>query len=796
MLAIYIKLTFRNLIRSKVFSAINIVGLAVGLASSFIILLFAAHEFSYDRYNKKLDNIYIITTDVKGFHLNEPVTPYNLAYKLKEKFPEINKSARCARRFSIIKYKDKIISKSFCDYVDPDIFNILTLPVIKGSVKEFYENKNSVILSEEAAKKNFGSENPVGKILTIRNRGGSYEVKVAGIMKNIPNTSTFRGNIILPLSLDENAISNQWQNLYKSPLKSRDLCLVNTYLLLSHNVNVNSLRRKLIRFSTNYSEKEWKKLQFNLLPVKDIYFTTAGMNMNWFPTGNISNIYIYSAVGFLILLIACINIIILNAGRASTRSKEIGVRKVIGASRSCLIKQILTESVLVSLMSLPLAVLLVEIFFPSLSFILGKHISANYFHSSLFILMFTGVTILVGILSGGYIALYLSKLRPIDIMRNKITAGSGRTSFRKVMIATQMIIFIGLIIALFTINKQIDYFHDKNLGFNKKNLIVFEGDSDNKKLTNNFEVFKNELKANHNIIAVSGGLNVPGTEGRGLFLMPIKSNPTKKIRVEGLSVDKDFFETMRMKIIRGKSFADLTPEELKSACIINQAAVKQLDLKKPFNELIGSRRVIGIVKNFNMHSLREPIAPMRIEASTKYLDKVIVRVNPLNISQTIKYIQNISKKFNNGKQMDYQFFDARIDDLYGHEYMFEKMMSYFTGLAVFLACLGLFGISLLAGQQRVKEIGIRKVMGASTWNVFYLFTKEFMALTIFSAVIAVPVSKYFINMWLRNFAYKINLNISIFILSALTALVIAVLTVGFQAVKSALSNPVDSLRNE
>lgn len=797
MLTNYVKIAFRSLIRSKVFSAINIIGLAVGLASSFIILLYVVHELSYDRYNKKLDNIYIITTNVKDFHFNETMTPYKLATMLKEQFPEINKFARYVRRFTTIKYKNKIISKSVCAYVDPYIFDILTLPIIKGSVKEFYENKNSVILSEEEAKKDFGSKNPVGKILTVKNRGGSYEVKVAGVMKNIPKTSTFKGNIILPLSLVEKDLYNYWHSIYhKSPLESRNLCLVNTYLLLNPNVKVNNLKQKLIKFSDKYSEKEWKKLQFNLLPVKDIYFHTAGMNMNLFPTGNISNVYIYSTVGFLILLIACINIIILNTGRASTRAKEIGVRKVIGAGRASLVKQILTESVLVTLISLPIAVVLVELFLPTLSLLLGKKLPVNYFQNLHFIFMFICVTILVGIFSGSYISLYLSKLRPVDIMKNKVMVGSGKTLFRKVMVAVQMIIFIGLIISFITINKQMSYFHNKDLGFNKKNLIVLEGDSDNKELTNNFNVFKNELKTNHNIVAVSGGLDVPGTEGRAIFLMPSKSNHSKEIPVEGLSVDKDFIKTMGMKIIKGKSFAGLTPGELKSVCIINQAAVKQLGLKKPFNELIGKRRVIGIVKDFNMHSLREPIAPMSIDVSTKYLNEVVVRVNPANISQTIKYIQNISKKFNNGKPMDYQFFNDRIDELYGHEYKFDKMMGYFTGLAIFIACLGLFGMSLFAGQQRVKEIGIRKVMGASTGNVFYLLTKEFIVLTILSTVIAVPISVYFINKWLQNFAYHINISWWIYALSLGIALLIILTTVIFQVIKAATANPVKSLRYE
>ncbi len=796
MLKNYLKIAIRNLFHSKIFSIINITGLAVGLASSFIILLYVVHELSYDRYNKKLDDIYLVTTDIKEFNWKESSTPYLLGPLLKEQYPEVKKFARRVLFRTVIKYNNNILNKGFCTYADPDIFNILTLPIVKGNIKEFFENKNSIILSRETARKFFGNSNPIGKILTIQNQGGSYEVKVACIMEDIPQTSTFQSGIVLPVSLVEKGLNKFWSIIEKNPIESHSLLLVNTYLLLNSGNEANKLEYKLAQFTNNYSNKD-RMLQFHLLPVRDIYFRTAGMANNRFPTGNISDVYIYSIIGLLILLIACINIIIINTGRAGTRAKEIGVRKVIGAGRSHLIKQILTESILVTLLSLPIAVVLVELFLPSLSILLGKELPVDYFHNLQFIFMFAGVTILVGILSGGYISLFISKLRPIDILRNKITVGSGKTIFREVMIAIQMIIFIGLIIAFVTINKQINYFHNKDMGFNKNNLIAFYSSGmNNDELENNFEAMKNELKTDPDIIAVSGGFEIPPTDGRGIFLMPNKLDPSKKITVEGLSVDKDFIEVMGMKIIQGKSFADLSPGELKNSCIINEEALKQLSIRNPFEETFEKRRVIGVVKDFNMHSLRESVGPMVIEASTKYLNDVVVRAHQSNLAQTIKFVQNVSKKFNKGKPMDYEFFDDRIDELYSNEYKFDKMIGYFTSLAVFIACLGLFGMSLFAGQQRIKEIGIRKVMGASTGDIFYILTKEFIWLTLISTVIAVPISVYFINKWLQNYAYRTSLDISIFVLSGLAALLIAVITVGFQAIKSAVSNPVDSLRNE
>ena len=791
----YLKIALRSIIKNKIFSFINIIGLAVGLASSFIILLYAVHELSYDRYNRKINDIYVVKTNIKEFNSMAVNTPHKLGQILKDKFPEINKYARRIKFMTVVKSNHKILAREYCSYVDPNIFNILTLPVKQGSIQEFFNNKNSVILSEDEVEKDFGNTNPIDQVLTIINEGGTFEVKVVGVMKNIPETSTFQANIILPISLVEKGVTKYWSS-YKDPLKSRNLLLGNTYLLLNSGTNVNKLDQKLRQFSREYSKNEWKKLQFSLLPVKDIYFHTAGMTNNRYPTGNISNVYIYSVVGFLILLIACINIVILNTGRASTRSKEIGVRKVIGAGRANLIIQILIETILLALLSLPLAVGLVEIFLSSISLLLGKELPLNYINNFQFLFLFAGITILVGILSGSYISAYLSKLRPIDVMRNKVITGTGKVAFRKVMVAIQMVIFIGLIIASVIINKQINYFHNKDFGFNKNNLIVFEGNNDNQELTNNFNVLKNELKTNPDIIGVSGGFGTPGTEGRMISLISNKDDPSKKIPVEGLLVDKDYVEAMGMKIIRGKSFADLSPGELKNACIINQAAIKQLSIKNPFQEMFGNYRVIGVVNDFNMHSLREPVPPMLITVSTEYLDEVVVRVRHANIPNTIKFIQIVSKKFNEGKPMNYQFFDDRLDRLYKNEHKFDKMISYFTGLAMFIACLGLFGISLFAAQQRVKEIGIRKTMGASTRNIFYLLTKEFILITVISIIIAVPFSFYFINMWLQNFVYKINIGIEIYLISSLLALLIAVLTTSFQAIKAATADPVKSLKYE
>jgi putative ABC transport system permease protein len=789
----YIKIAVRNLFKNKAFSFINIIGLAIGLASSFIILLYVVNELSYDKYNKKLDDMYIVTTDYKDFNNTTQWTPYILGPSLKSQYPQVSEFARWASFGTIVKYKDKSFVKTRCEYADPAIFNILTLPVEEGSLGELLDNENTAIISRETADKYFGNTDPIGKILTVHNLGGTYDVKIAGIMKNIPRTSTFRADIIMPLSLLKDALNKNWGKVEKNPLEERNLCIVNLYLLLNKNSKASEFDQQLKKVSENYSDQDWK-LRFHLFPVKNIYFHSVDKFDSLFPTGDISNVYIYSVIGFLILLVACINVIILNTGRASTRAKEIGIRKVAGAGRFNLIRQLLVESSMYAFLSLPLALISVEIFLPALSRLLGKELPANYFHNWQFILIFVCVTFLVGMISGTYISVYLSKLSPVDIIKNNISIGSRKAVFRKIMITFQMVIFIGLIIVFVTINMQMRYFYNKDLGFDKNNLVVFYGNKGH--FIKNYEAFKDELKTNPDILGVTGGLEVPGTESTTTILEQNKIDPSREVQIESYDVDKDFFEVMKMKILQGKSFASLTSGEFKNTCIINESAMNKLSIKNTVGQTIDNRTIIGVVKNFNMHSLHSSIGPIVFNVDTRFIDEVVVRVRPDNISKTIKFVQQKSKAFNNGKAMEYDFFDQRIASLYGDEQKFDEMMGYFTGLAIFIACLGLFGMSLFAGQQRVKEIGIRKVMGASTGNIFYTLTKEFFVLTVISTIIASPIAVYFINKWLQNFAYRIHITFIVFIIAVVSTILIILLAVGIQAVKAARANPVNALKYE
>lgn len=790
----YLKAAFRNLWKHKGYSFINVAGLSIGLASSFIIMLYSLNELGYDRYNTNLDRIFLVTTENPNLKWTEPSTPFVLGPALKDQYPEIEQFARWMRSISPIRYKDKSFESVSCVSAEPSIFNILTLPLKWGSLKEVSSERNFAVISSEMAQKVFGDRNPIGEVITVNWRGEPYDLKVSAVMKDIPRNSTFRADVIVPLFIGEKWMSTIWSNLDKKPLESWKWQISPTYVLLTASSVASDLEKQLALFSNSHTDPNVRS-RFHLLPLKDIYFCSSSFANNRFPSGDITNVYVYSTIALLILLVACINFVILSTGRASVRTKEIAVRKVIGATRLDLIKQIMIESVTVSLLSLPAALLLVELFLPSLSRLLGKALPVSSFHNLDSLFLFAGVTLIAGILAGSYVSFYLSGFRPMDILRSGLSTGGSKATLRKIMIAIQMVIFVGLITASITIYQQVRYFHSRDMGFDKEDLLVVS--TDNRNLGQSLETFKTELKSDPSITDVSGTYLLPGSGGGAFSMVPDKSDPLKMITYQAVSVDRDFVETMKMKMAYGKSFAESTPEESKSAVILNETAAKAFGVVDPLQEMIHGSRILGVVKDFNMHSLHEMISPIVISCDTKYVMEIAVRVrHSSDFSKTVSFIESKSRTFNNGKPMECQFFDDRLDDLYGNDYRFAEMIGCFTALAILIACLGLFGVSLFVIQTRVKEIGIRKVMGASVGTIFYLVSKEFIALILISTIISTPITIYWMDGWLQHYAYKVSVDAFVVLFALLTAVCIVLVTIGYQAVKAATANPVEALRYE
>lgn len=793
MLKHYLKIALRMLSKQKIFSTINVLGLSIGLAASFIIILYTIHEISFDKNNKNLENIYLVKQTIKVFNWTSLETPRPLSPAIKAELPEIKVAARTTNIRGTIKIKDKTFANCLSKSADSEIFDILSLTLKYGRKETIFKERNSTVISEALAQKCFGNSNPLGQIITFNTKAGSYDLVVTGIMENIPNTSTFQADLIVPLFISEEQIINIWGKRYNNPLDSWEITYYNTYILLQPQTDTPAFTNKLSSVITKNINPGAHE-EYSIFPLKDVYFHSSEMINNRFPQGNLTNVYIYSAAAFLLLLIACINFVVLSTGTANLRIKEIGVRKVIGAERQNIIKQIILESLAISFLAIPAAVLLIELFLPKVSNLLGTELSRDYFHNWVFTILFLLVTIIVGITSGSYIAFYLSKFNPIDILRNKFNMGKNRALFRQTLIGIQMVIFIGLIFVSITIYQQLRFLYNKDFGFNKDGLLVFYGRDIS--LRNNFEAFKNELKNNPNIINVSGASMIPGTGSRGVSPIPRKDDPSIIIKVEATSVDADFIKTMQMKIVSGRDFLKSLQDDSKRGLILNETAIKELGIKNPIGEKLFNEEIIGVVKDFNFHSLHEPIQPMYLSQGTKYLSEVIVKINKTDIPGTIQYIKEKSRLFNNGTPMEFEFFDERLAGLYVAEEKFGEVISYFTILSIFVACLGLFGMSLFVVQQRIKEIGIRKVLGASYLDIVIIISKEFILLVGIASIVAIPPAIYLISNWLQNFAYRISIDVWLVISTVLVALIITFVTVGFKALRTAAANPVESLRYE
>ena len=789
MLTQFLKLTIRHQRAQKAYSIINVLGLSPGLAACFIILVYVLFQTSFDKYNQELNNIYLISSERPSFGMTEPWTPQALATSIKAELPEAREIARWHRLGSTIRYKDKVLAECACAYSDPDVFRILTLPIVNGNVNA--PGRDFFVISESMAKKYFGDINPVGETVTVSCSGETYNLTVSAVMEDIPRTSTFVADAIGPIHVWEEFSAKNWS--YTNPATVWDVLSVATYLLLPSSVDRGEVERKIVEMSKRHSHPS-NTILHHLFPLRDLYFHSSAMANNVFPQGNIVNVYVYSAAAFLLLCVACVNYLLLNLGRASLRAKEIGIRKVFGARKGVLFGQMTVEATAIALVSLPLAVIFVELFLQKISTLLGARIASSYFHQWGYILAFLVLTLLVGCISGGYVSLYLARLNPVDTLKNKVPIGPGKVVLRRVLMTTQMVIFIGLTFASMAIRKQLVFFQQGDMGFAASQILVLY--PDDKEFGRSFDAFKNELRSIPEVISVTGAIILPGSESFGVSKIPRKDNPAQFVSVEGISVDRDFIETMGLTIIAGVSLSGVARHGSGHDCIVNETAVRELGLSNPIGEEVGGSRIIGVVQDFHQHSFREKIPPLMISEGTQYLNEIAVRISPEKTSSCAQRIAEIAKKFNNGKPLDFESFDERLGGLYLEEHKFASIIEYATGVAILVASLGLFGMSAFVCQQRVKEIGIRKVLGASVRDVYLMVTKEFLGLIVLSAVIAFPLAYFVVNQWFQRFAYHTELNLWDLLLAVKIDVVVVLLTISIHVVRAATVNPVMSRRYE
>jgi len=787
----YFKIALRQIKRQKVYSFINISGLAIGMTCCVLILLWVQDELSYDKFHENADHIYrVIKIWRKGETAHYATTPAPLAQALKEEFPEIYNSARFDPAGQMIVAYDKTTFYEINGaYADPSFFELFSFPFVKGDPKTALSNPSSIVITENMADKYFGVEDAIGKTLRINNQ---YDFLVTGIMKNIPRQSHMQFvNFFIPFTHIKE-IQGRGQETHVNWHNTAFY----TYVLLQKNIPYQDVSKKISEYLKKHIPESTSSLY--LQPLKKIHLYSSNLRLN-IATGNITNIFIFSAMAFFILVIACINFMNLATARSGRRSKEIGMRKVIGASRGNLVRQFFSESIVLSLLAIIAAIAIVSMLLPIFNTLSGKDISSGALLHINIILGLIGIAFITGILSGSYPALFLSSFQPVKVLKDSFRTGLKGALFRKVLVIFQFSLMIILVIGMIVIYNQLEYIQNSKLGFDKEHLIYLPMNND---VRMKYESFKNDLLENSDILNVSASSSLPfwGTDIATEDVNWEGKIPGEDFLMRGVGVDYDFLETFKIEMAEGRDFSQEFSTD-RTNYILNSKAVEAMQLQSPLGKqltLMGNTgSIIGIVKDYHFKPLNLSLEPLVLRLyDPQWLRFIYVRIRPEKISEVLTYTENQWKQFFPGVPFQFVFVDQALANIYVAVGRIGSLFRYFTILAIVIACLGLFGLSAYVAEQRTKEIGIRKVLGATVPNVALLLSRQFIKWVLIANLAAWPVAYFVMKGWLNNFAYRTRLGLDIFILSGLMAFVIALLTVSFQSIRAALTNPVDNLRYE
>lgn len=803
----YFKIAFRNLLKHKFISAINLFGLTVGLACCLLILTYILNEISFDKYNDKADRIYRVTRSWFGpsgdvsLNLGAVAPPFGPL--LKNDFPDIEKVTRLLPDgTSTFKYEDKIFNENNGMYADENVFSFFNIKVLRGNPAKALSDPFSIMLTPDVAKKYFGNEDPINKVIRLDKQ---FQFKVTGIFEKLPSNSHWHADHLLSFStLKDTAIYGE-RNLQTNFGNNSFY----TYLLLPENYNTKSMEAqfpafidKVMPMDNNGKQKTSAGTALALQKLTDIHLNSH-LDSELEQNGDMKRVYIFSVIALFILLIACINYMNLSTARSALRAREIGVRKVVGAQKRELIAQFLFESVLLTWVALILALVLARLAMPALDALSGQELSLSMLLKWQVLVPLTLVPFIVGILSGIYPALFMSSFKPIQVLKGLFKVGSANISFRKVLVVTQFSISIILIISTAIVFKQLKYMQQKNLGYNKDYMITMRS---NPLLNDSFESFRNDLLQNPAIKEAARSSRIPSgrlldsrdaSAAVGDSMMPVTTT------IKNLAVDADFIPAYGIKMAAGRNFSRAYTNDTGSF-ILNEASLASLGIKNP-HDIIGrpfrygniNGEVIGVMKDIHFESLHQKIVPLVLfHPAVPNYGRLSIKLTGQNISSSVAYIEQIWKKYLPEVPFQYTFLDENFGKLYEAELKQGTIFTVFAAIAIFIACLGLFGLSAFAITQRVKEIGIRKVLGASIGSIVALLSKDFLKLVLVAAIIAFPVAYYAMQQWLEDFAYRINIPWWVFIVAAILSAVIAFVTISFQATKAAISNPVKSLRSE
>ncbi|UCE42102.1 MAG: ABC transporter permease [Candidatus Aminicenantes bacterium] len=788
----YIKIAWRNIKRYKGYSFINIFGLAIGLACCMLILLWVQDELQYDRFHTNLHDLYRINAE---FHKTEPVSHYwpmcaPLAPALKEEYPEIVKAARFTRlrRGQLVKYRDQNFLEPRICLTDPDFFSMFTFPLLEGDPQTVLSDPQSIVLVESTALKYFGNENPIGKVLNINNE---QDFTVAGVLRDIPENSTIQFDFLLPFVRIED-FEKAW-----AVLDNWSLSGFATYIQLEEKASSESLENKIAYY-----------LQKHVPESEDVIYLQAFKNLHLFSShvqfsiegqGDITYVYIFSLVALFILVIASINFMNLATARSAKRAKEVGLRKVVGAKRAQLICQFFYESVGLAFLSLILAVVLVELFLPIFSNLSGKTLVLDFSSHIHIVIAILLMTLLTGFLSGTYPALFLSSLKPVQVLKGTLKTEGRGFLFRRILVVSQFSLSILLIICTIVVSRQIGYMQNKKLGFNREHIVYLPM---REELAERFETLKTELKKKSGIVNVAASSSLPTS---GVILTTDKvswegKNPEDNVVLEVTSTGYDFIETFNMEVVEGRSFSKEFVTDEEKAVVINETAKKIMGMEDPVGKQLifgdAATIIIGVVKDYHFKSMHSEIEPLLMAIVPTLYRYVFIKLESGNIPNTIADIKSIWGTFFPDTPFEYHFLDEAYDKLYRTEQRMGTLFNYFTVLAILISCLGLFGLASFMAEKRTKEIGIRKVLGASLSGIVVLLNKQFTKWILIANLVSWPIAYYAMFKWLQGFAYRIKLEFWTFALAAMIALAIAMMTVSYQSIKAALADPADSLRYE
>ncbi|MDB4901484.1 MAG: Macrolide export ATP-binding/permease protein MacB [Mucilaginibacter sp.] len=786
MLRNYLKTAWRNLLKNKFYSLINIAGLTAGLAIGILILLWVQDELSFDSFHKQTKNIYRLElwggTGASKQIWQSPVAPMGVLAK--QQLPEVKDEVRLTGNyfFSLYKYQDKVFGNEKAIFADPSFFSVFDFPIIEGNASNPFASDNSVVITRKTAKKYFGDQNPLSKVIVA---DGNANFTVSGVINDFPANSSINCDMIMPMSFhikkmyaDNKVDLNSDFNNYS----------YDTYLLLKPGTSLKSLSAKLFKIHIGHKSDD-TDADYLLLPLSKMHLYNADLTDK-----GIETVRIFIVIALLILVIACINYVNLSTARSMLRSKEISMRKIVGAAKAHLFMQFIVETALLFSIATILAFGLIYVLMPLFNQVSGKQLIFDLTDYHIWTVIFITIT---GTLAASsiYPALLLSSFEPLKALKGKISAGIGDIMFRKILVVTQFMFSVVLIIGTIVITGQLNYIRSKELGYDKSNVFSFWM----RDMAKHYDAVKAELlkqpgvldvtRSNQNIVRIGGISGDNDWDGKA---------PGQTFIVHPIAVDKDFISFFKMNLVKGAGFTGAITDT--THLILNEAAIKEIGMKNPIGKRFRMWKfkgtIIGVIKDFHFASMKEKIAPAVFYYYPQYLNTIYIKTTGQDAPKAIRAAQDQFKQYNGEYPFGYAFLDEIFNSLYQGEQREGTLFTYFATIAIFICSLGLLGLAAFTAQVRTREIGVRKVLGASVSGIVGLLAKDFIKLVLIAILIAVPVAWFSMNKWLQAFAYRINISWWVFLLAGSIAILIAFITISFQSVKAALSNPVNSLRSE